>query len=302
MRSLHNQKKYYLVLVTSAIVLLSGCSSLAAPSQPDTSQTEAPPVKAEPSQPAQSKPTDPSSSGTEAGKETPVQEEKPSPSETKPTKQEPVNKPADPGELLDLEVVAEPQSMTVLVNKQHKLPENYTPGDLVFPNVPFLLPEKSEKRQMRKEAADALEQLFAGAKGDGVSLAGVSAYRSHAYQKALFNRYVQKDGLEKARTYSAVPGTSEHETGLSIDVSGINGKCAAESCFSGTKEAEWLAAHAADYGFIIRYPDGKDAITGYMYEPWHIRYVGLDLAKEMSEKDLTLEEYFGAVPVTAEKK
>jgi len=300
MRSLHNRKKYYLVLVTSAIVLLSGCSSLAAPGQSNTPTAEAPPVKAEPSQPTESKPTEPSASGTEPGKETPAQQEKPS--ETKPAKQEPVKKPADPSELLDLEVVAEPQSMTVLVNKQHKLPENYTPGDLVFPNVPFLLPEKSEKRQMRKEAADALEQLFAAAKGDGISLAGVSAYRSHAYQKALFNRYVQKDGLEKARTYSAVPGTSEHETGLSIDVSGINGKCAAESCFGGTKEAEWLAAHAADYGFIIRYPDGKDAITGYMYEPWHIRYVGLDLAKEMNEKELTLEEYFGAVPVTAEKK
>ncbi|MGG1659864.1 D-alanyl-D-alanine carboxypeptidase family protein [Brevibacillus sp. NRS-1366] len=300
MRILHNRKKYHLALVTSAIVLLAGCSSLAAPGQTDTASPEAPSVKPEPSRPAESKPTEPNSSVAEPVKETSAQQEKPP--ETKPAKQEPAKKPVDSIEMPDLEVIAEPQSMTVLVNKQQKLPENYTPTDLVFPNVPFLLPEKSEKRQMRKEASGALEQLFAAAKEDGVSLAGVSAYRSHAYQKALFNRYVQKDGLEKARTYSAVPGTSEHETGLSIDVSGINGKCAAESCFGGTKEAEWLAVHSAEYGFIIRYPEGKDAITGYMYEPWHIRYVGVEVAKEISEKGTTLEEYFGAVPVTTEKK
>ncbi|GED66881.1 hypothetical protein BRE01_05830 [Brevibacillus reuszeri] len=298
MRMLHYRKKYQLALVTSAIVLLAGCSSLAAPGQPNTTTPETPTVQPETTPPAETKPTEPNPPVTDPVKENPEKQEKPQ--ETKPPKQEPANKPSDSFELPDIEVVAEPQSMTVLVNKQKKLPENYTPQDLVFPNVPYLLPEKSEKRKMRQEAAGALEQLFAAAKGDGVSLAGVSAYRSHAYQKALFNRYVQKDGLEKARTYSAVPGTSEHETGLSIDVSGINGKCAAESCFGGTKEAEWLAQHSVEYGFIIRYPEGKDAITGYMYEPWHIRYVGVDVAKEISEKGTTLEEYFGAVPVSAE--
>ena len=298
MNILHNRKKYQLALVTSAIVLLAGCSSLAAPGQPETSTPETPSVQPEPSPPAETKPAEPNQSEAEPVKEKPAEQEKPA--ETKLPKQEPAKKPSDSIELPDLAVVAEPQSMTVLVNKQQKLPENYTPNDLVFPNVPFLLPEKSEKRKMRKEAAEALQQLFAAAKTDGVSLAGVSAYRSHAYQKALFNRYVQKDGLEKARTYSAVPGTSEHETGLSIDVSGINGKCAAESCFGGTKEAEWLAQHSVEFGYIIRYPEGKDTITGYMYEPWHIRYVGVDVAKEISEKGITLEEYFGAVPVTAE--
>lgn len=201
----------------------------------------------------------------------------------------------------ELAVVAQPQSMTVLVNKQRQLPDQYQPTDLVFPKVPFLLPEKSEKRQMRKEAAKALEQLFAAAKADGVALAGVSAYRSHAYQKALFNRYVQKDGLEKASMYSAVPGTSEHETGLAIDVSGIDGKCAATSCFAGTKEAIWLAAHAQEYGFIIRYPEGKEDITGYIYEPWHLRYVGKETAQAISEKQTTLEEYLGVAPVSAKK-
>ncbi|MGF9826637.1 M15 family metallopeptidase, partial [Brevibacillus agri] len=220
--------------------------------------------------------------------------------EAQPPKKPPAKAAADTEAMLaDIKVAAEPASMAVLVNKQRKLPENYTPTDLVFPNVPYLLPKKSEKRKLRKEAAAALEALFAAAKADGVSLAGVSAYRSHTYQKALFNRYVQKDGVEKARTYSAVPGTSEHETGLAIDVSGIDGKCAATSCFADTKEAKWLAEHAQEYGFIIRYPEGKEAITGYMYEPWHLRYVGTEIAKEIKAQGITLEEYLGVVPASA---
>ncbi|HJV44092.1 MAG TPA: M15 family metallopeptidase [Bacillota bacterium] len=192
------------------------------------------------------------------------------------------------GTVLD---VSSPNSTTVLVNKQYGLPESYEPTDLVEPDVPFTFKEKNEKRKMRKEAAGALEALFEGAKKDGISLAGVSAYRSFATQKVLFNRYAQKDGMEKAKMYSAVPGYSEHETGLAIDVSGISGKCAAEDCFGGTKEADWLAKHASEYGFIIRYPKGKESITGYQYEPWHIRYVGTKAAKEISDKGLTLEEY-----------
>ncbi|MBE1446277.1 D-alanyl-D-alanine carboxypeptidase family protein [Paenibacillus sp. OAS669] len=196
------------------------------------------------------------------------------------------------------QVVAEPNSTMVLVNKQFALPEKYEPSDLVYPDVPFTFKEKIEKRKMRKEAAAALEKLFAGAKKDGISLAGVSAYRSNATQKSIFNNYVKNDGEEKAKTYSAVPGHSEHETGLAIDVSGSDGKCAAQDCFGGTKEAEWLAKHSAEYGFIIRYLKGKESITGYQYEPWHIRYVGTQAAKEIASKGITLEEYLNAVPVT----
>lgn len=110
---------------------------------------------------------------------------------------------------------------------------------------------------------------------------------------------MKKDGVEKAKTYSAVPGHSEHETGLAIDVSGSDGKCAAEDCFGGTKEAEWLAKHAPEYGFIIRYPEGKEDITGYKYEPWHLRYVGTEISSDIAERGITLEEYYNAVPVTA---
>ncbi|MGG1679374.1 D-alanyl-D-alanine carboxypeptidase family protein [Neobacillus sp. NRS-1170] len=194
-------------------------------------------------------------------------------------------------------VVANPESIPVLVNKLHKLPENYSPGDLVDANIPFIFKEKSEKRKMRTPAASAIEKLFTSAKKQGVNLLGVSAYRSHAAQTVLFNSYVHQDGYEKAATYSAVPGTSEHETGLAIDVTGGDGRCAAEECFGGTKEAKWLEKHAADYGFIIRYPKGKNAITGYTYEPWHLRYVGKTIAKKIMKRGITLEEYYNTVPV-----
>lgn len=193
---------------------------------------------------------------------------------------------------------AEPDSMTVMINKQYKLPDKYKPSDLVYPDVPFLFSEKIEKRMMRRTAAAALEEMFAGAKKDGIHLAGVSAYRSEKTQTTLFNNYVARDGEEKAMTYSAVPGHSEHQTGLAIDLSGSDGKCAAESCFAGTPEANWLAGHAAEYGFIIRYPEGKQSVTGYKYEPWHVRYVGKDIAAAIAGKGLTLEEYYDAIPVS----
>jgi len=199
----------------------------------------------------------------------------------------------------DIAAASDVNSVAVLVNKEFALPDDYNPSDLVYPNVRFTFKEKIEKRMMRSEAAKALENLFDGAEKDGIYLAGVSAYRSHKTQTALFNRYVERDGEEKAKTYSAVPGHSEHETGLAIDVSGSDGKCAAEDCFGDTKEAEWLAKHASEYGFIIRYPEGKDSITGYKYEPWHIRYVGVDIASEIADRGITLEEYYGSIPVTA---
>lgn len=190
-----------------------------------------------------------------------------------------------------------PESISVLVNNIHKLPESYSPPDLIYADIPFLFQEKTEKRKMRSEAAGAIKDLFTNAKAQGISLLGVSAYRSHATQTALFQSYVSKDGYEEAKTYSAMPGMSEHETGLAIDVTGGDGKCPAEDCFGGTKEAIWLEENAADYGFIIRYPKGKEAITGYKYEPWHLRFVGKSIALEIMKKGITLEEYFNAEPV-----
>ncbi|MDQ0220046.1 D-alanyl-D-alanine carboxypeptidase family protein [Peribacillus cavernae] len=195
-------------------------------------------------------------------------------------------------------MVTHPNSIPALVNKDYALPENYKPKDLVYPDVPFLFDEKIEKRMMRKQAAYALEELFQAAEKDGVHLAGVSAYRSHTTQKDVFEKNVEKDGYEIAATYSAFPGTSEHETGLAVDISGISGKCATIDCFGDTKESAWLSNHAHEQGYIIRYPKGKQAITGYKYEPWHLRYVGKSVASEITNKGITLEEYTNAVPVT----
>lgn len=217
-----------------------------------------------------------------------------------PTKQaqpNPKPKPAEPQQI-DPKVWTDPNSLLVLVNKQHALPAGYKPNLVDDFNVPFTFAGKDEKRLMRPELAKALEIMFAAAKKDGIYLAGVSAYRSEALQKSLFDSYVQEQGYKMASVYSALPGHSEHETGLAIDVSGSTGKCAADNCFADTPEAKWLAQHVGDYGFIIRYLKGKEAITGYDYEPWHIRYVGEPAAKIIMSKGITLEEYLGQVPST----
>lgn len=211
----------------------------------------------------------------------------PAPTTPPPTPEPTPNRPST-------KLVADPNDITLLVNKSIKLPDGYAPDDLVEPQVAFIFQEKVEKRLMRREAAEALERMFAGAKKDGIALAGVSGYRSHETQAGLFNYYVKTQGEETARKYSAEPGHSEHETGLAMDISGSTGACAADDCFAGTPEADWLAANSAEYGFIIRYPKGKEAITGYAYEPWHLRYVGKALAVEVATKGLTLEEYYAA--------
>jgi zinc D-Ala-D-Ala carboxypeptidase len=197
----------------------------------------------------------------------------------------------------EAKVVSAPDTVPVLVNKQNKLPNDYEPIDLVTAGIPFIFIGDSPKRKMREEAAVAIEKLFAGAAQEGIKLLGVSAYRSLATQDALFNYYVDRDGYEEAITYSAQPRTSEHETGLAIDVTGGDGKCPAEDCFGSTLEAKWLAENAASYGFIIRYPKGKEDITGYQYEPWHLRYVGKSIAKEIMGRGITLEEYYNAILV-----
>ncbi|WP_063568365.1 M15 family metallopeptidase [Paenibacillus sp. O199] len=189
-------------------------------------------------------------------------------------------------------VVTNSEAMTVIVNKQRSLPEGYEPDDLVEPNVPFSFDGPHEKRHMRKEAAEALEKLFAGAKADDIELRAVSGYRSYQRQVSIYNNNVKTKGKEYTDRVSSVPGHSEHQTGLAIDVSSPSVGNAIEEVFGTSKEGQWLAEHAAEYGFIIRYPKGEEGITGYVYEPWHIRYVGIDLAPDVVKSGLTLEEYF----------
>ncbi|BAU27122.1 D-Ala-D-Ala carboxypeptidase [Aneurinibacillus soli] len=180
----------------------------------------------------------------------------------------------------------------VVVNKKRTIQSAFEPSDLVQPNIPFSFAEKSPRKMMRKEAAKALEELFSQAKAENIDLLGQSAYRPYSMQKAVFTRLIKKYGTEeKANAVSAYPGQSEHQTGLAIDVTSKRMGNTLEQTFGDTPEGKWLAANAPKYGFIIRYPKGKESVTGYAYEPWHIRYVGKTVAQEITKKGLTLEEY-----------
>ncbi|WP_229106654.1 M15 family metallopeptidase [Paenibacillus sp. 1001270B_150601_E10] len=188
-------------------------------------------------------------------------------------------------------IVNNAESMLVVVNKERSLPDGYEPPDLVEPNVKFSFSEEHEKRHMRKEAAEALEKLFANAEENNIELNAVSGYRSYKRQQSLYNYYVDTQGEEYASRVSAVPGTSEHQTGLAIDVSSPSVGNVLEEVFGGSVEGKWLAEHAHEFGFIIRYPQDGEAITGYLYEPWHIRYVGVEAATAIYNQKTTLEQF-----------
>ncbi len=204
----------------------------------------------------------------------------------------PATIPWTPATEMDLE----PSSITVFVNKEYALPENYVPGDLVIPNVLFDLAGYDERKLLRADAAAALEQLFAAAQADGYTLYGVSGYRSYARQTGIFKDNIVKKGKKHTLKYSAVPGTSEHQTGLSIDVSTKQMKYRLITTFANCAEGKWLAENAHFFGYIIRYPKNRSDLTGYAYEPWHIRYVGKDLANYLFTNNMTLEEYYHYTP------
>lgn len=295
------RKSFFVILVCMAAVVIFLFLRNNNGSQPSDQNTASNNIETNqpsstPGEPSAEPSSSPSAEPAASPSVSPAESPKPSPT-AKPTAPPTSSKPDTSDAPDGMQVVAQPELISVLVNKQNKLPENYAPDDLVYPDVRFLFEEKIEKRMMREEAAEALEDMFAAAKDDGIHLAGVSAYRSHVTQTALFARYVKKDGKEKALTYSAYPGTSEHETGLAIDVSGSSGKCAVQDCFADTDESDWLKEHVYDYGFIIRYPEGKETITGYQYEPWHLRYVGKEISLAIKESGDSLEEYYGTIPV-----
>ena len=155
----------------------------------------------------------------------------------------------------------------LIANKTYDLPSTYNPGGIL------------------PEAQTAFNEMKAAAARDGLNLWICSGFRSYNYQRDLYNSYVNRDGKAKADTYSARPGHSEHQTGLAMDIN------MAGDAFNNTREAKWLAEHCAEYGFILRYPQGKQDITGYKYESWHVRYLGKPLAAEVTDSGLTLEEF-----------
>lgn len=179
----------------------------------------------------------------------------------------------------------------VVVNKKRFLSSDYVPKDLVKVNVPTQL-ENPEVNQMRKIPADRLHELFEGAKKEGFTLIARSGYRSYNTQDILYRNVVTSKGQTYADKYSAKPGTSEHQTGLAMDITseGVNFQLSED--FGELPESIWVKENAHKYGFIIRYPKDKEEIVGYAYEPWHIRYVGVELATKIYKSGLTMEEYF----------
>jgi D-alanyl-D-alanine carboxypeptidase len=160
----------------------------------------------------------------------------------------------------------------LVVNKKHPLPSNFAPGE-------------------SKVARSEFERMKKNAKVQRVFLTSISTYRSFDYQKNLYTNYVKKFGQKEADRFSAKPGYSEHQTGLAFDIGGSNRSLWLDDKFGSEKEGQWLAKNAYKYGYILRYPNGKESITGYEYEPWHFRYVGLEKAKKVFASGKTLEEY-----------
>ena len=188
------------------------------------------------------------------------------------------------------DLIHEPSSLALLVNKEYALDEDYKPDDLVTVDVPTVL-ENPEVKQLRKEPADKLKEMFESAKESNIVLHARSGYRSYNTQVQLFNSYASNHGEEAANKYSARPGQSEHQTGLAMDITSQSVNYQLSNSFGQVTEGIWVSENAHKFGFIIRYPEGKEEITGYQYEPWHLRYLGEDLATLVYESGLTYEEY-----------
>jgi zinc D-Ala-D-Ala carboxypeptidase len=187
----------------------------------------------------------------------------------------------------------EASSLWVIVNKHRPLePLEYAPDGLVAVAVPG-----NYSPLLREDAALALEELFADATEDGVSLVVQSTYRSYSLQQRIKRASVERHGQEVSDGRSARAGYSEHQTGLAVDLTNPDGTCTLLECFADTEEGRWLAENSWRHGFVLRYLENASPTTGYVYEPWHFRFVGTELASEIWNQGYpTLEEFFGLPP------
>lgn len=184
----------------------------------------------------------------------------------------------------DVKPIKNPNAILVLVNKNNRLDKSYVPYDLSAIDIKYA----NENKLVRKEAKIAFEALSEEAMKKGFRIVAVSTYRSYDYQENLYNHYVETKGLAYADACSARKGHSEHQTGLALDVEGSTGTY---DEFGETKDFIWMRDNAHRFGFILRYPADKTYITGFKYEPWHYRYVGVKVATEIFHQKITLEEY-----------
>ena len=178
-------------------------------------------------------------------------------------------------------------SIQKITNKSHPIDSGYVPVDLTVVNV-----NSNGTQFLRQEAASELAKMFAAAHKDGIDLYLVSGYRSYAQQLALYNTYVNTDGKALADSYDAIPGACEHQLGLAVDLSDDNRDHDIDDSFESTAAYQWLLKHSYEYGYILRFPRGKESITGIAYNPWSFRYIGVEEAKKVYDSGLTLEEYY----------
>lgn len=239
----------------------------------ETSMPEEPQTPVEPEKPTEpetpEKTEAPAAEVPSAGKEEKAQEQEKAP----PAKEQPVKDATKYQDNLKLPAKPTVINNVLIANKQHPLPQSYAPGE-------------------SKEARAAFEAMRTEALKAKIDLTAFSTYRDFARQKVLYEGYVAKDGQQAADRYSARPGYSEHQTGLAFDI-GETGQEQhwASASFGDTKGGKWLMENAHRYGFILRYPQGAEKITGYMHESWHYRYVGKEVAADIHAKGVTLEEY-----------
>lgn len=260
-----NRTVRMILLAVVCMVGITACGSKSdRPAFPTVAMTEAEPVLAEIPTQAVTEATEPVTIATEAETETETE------TETEELTEAPVAPTAPTIPLLTYPVPSEVTYINgiLVVNKTYGLPSDYNPGE-------------------NPEARAAFNRMAEAAAAEGLNIYVASGFRSYDHQTRTYSNYVYYDGQENADTYSARPGYSEHQTGLAFDMNSVN------DSFAGTPEALWVEAHCYEYGFIIRYPKGKEEITGYQYEPWHVRYLGVEVATDVYNSGLTLEEYLG---------
>lgn len=192
--------------------------------------------------------------------------------------------------------VFEDEHQWVLVNKEYGLAADFVPDNLVPIEVPTVN-QVPEVNQMSEAASDQLTQLFDAAKRAGHDLYAISGFRSYQTQETLYNNYVAQHGEDEANKFSAQPGHSEHQTGLAMDITSAAVDYGLSQAFGETEEGKWLADNAYRFGFVLSYPQGKEHITGYMYEPWHFRYLGKELAQLLYDRQLTYQEYLAELDI-----
>ncbi len=193
-------------------------------------------------------------------------------------------------------------SLWVVVSKDHPLADvSYAPASISRLSIALNTSKSADELSLRSDIVPMVEALFTAAKAAGYDIMLASGYRSYTLQKTYYDNYVRVSGETEANKFSAKPGQSEHQTGLAFDISLTNRSCYLETCFADTDAAKWLAAHAFEYGFVLRYPADKTDVTKYQYEPWHFRYVGKDLARALHDSGLTLDEAYGYLQATRQK-